>query len=417
MTDLARRLGRDEKGGALIYMAILAPLLVGFAGLAVDTGVWFSSARSMQTIADAAAVAGVLERRRTGGDAAIVAAATENAELNGFDASSGQTITVNWPPASGPFTGNLAYVEAIVTKPENSLLGHHFMPNSVTSAKRSVAGSFVITACVWALNPTSRSALTVNGGATVNLGCGVMVNSTDSEALTQVGTSCLTAVDINIAGDYSGSCVSPAPDTNTNAFIDPMAHFSVPPPGGCTSNANIRVSAGETLNLSPGVYCGNLSVASDATLNLVPNSPDDNMFVLDGSAFSVAGQATVFGDGVFIYMTDANGPAAAWTISGGADVDLTAAVAGPYAGILFYMDRNSPANRMNTLAGGATQTMNGLIYTPNNDLNYSGVSTFYGAGSGIIADEISFVGDSDITGFINSTVETNEDLYFARIVE
>ena len=104
-------------------------------------------------------------------------------------------------------------------------------------------------------------------------------------------------------------------------------------------------------------------------------------------------------------------------IAGGATVNLEAASGGPYAGVLFYMDRDSPTNRFNTLTGGATQTTNGLIYTPSNDLLFAGNANALIAGSGIIADEISFVGDTNISGFVNTTVETNQSLYFARIVE
>ena len=54
-----QRLLRDERGNTLVLMAFALPLLIGCAGLAVDTIQWVFAKRQLQSTADAAALAGV----------------------------------------------------------------------------------------------------------------------------------------------------------------------------------------------------------------------------------------------------------------------------------------------------------------------------------------------------------------------
>ena len=59
MRRLLRALRSAEDGNVLVTVALALPLLVGSAGLAVDTIQWTWSKRNLQAAADAAATAGV----------------------------------------------------------------------------------------------------------------------------------------------------------------------------------------------------------------------------------------------------------------------------------------------------------------------------------------------------------------------
>ena len=61
LTDL----WRDRRGGVFVYAAIVAPVLIGAAGLSVDVGMWYANKRLIQSAADSAALAGALEFRRS----------------------------------------------------------------------------------------------------------------------------------------------------------------------------------------------------------------------------------------------------------------------------------------------------------------------------------------------------------------
>ena len=55
----ARTLLREQRGNALALTALAMPLLIGCAGLAVDTIQWTYAKRDLQAAVDAAAMAGV----------------------------------------------------------------------------------------------------------------------------------------------------------------------------------------------------------------------------------------------------------------------------------------------------------------------------------------------------------------------
>ncbi len=59
-----RDLAKDDSGGVLIYTAFAAVVMLGMVGLAVDLGFWYHNKRDMQSAADAAAMAAVLELAR-----------------------------------------------------------------------------------------------------------------------------------------------------------------------------------------------------------------------------------------------------------------------------------------------------------------------------------------------------------------
>ena len=100
------RLWRDERGVVAIAVAILLPVLIGFAGLGVEVGMWFAVQRQNQSAADAAAISAGLEYAaqiqrgvRTDSVAATTAATTA-ANCNLFSTSSSSSNSVCPLPSS-----------------------------------------------------------------------------------------------------------------------------------------------------------------------------------------------------------------------------------------------------------------------------------------------------------------------------
>jgi uncharacterized membrane protein len=56
--SFVNRLRRDASGQSMVLAAIMLPVVIGFAGFAVDVGYAFSYKKQMQTAADSAAMAG-----------------------------------------------------------------------------------------------------------------------------------------------------------------------------------------------------------------------------------------------------------------------------------------------------------------------------------------------------------------------
>lgn len=413
MVKTLRSFPKNSSGGVLIYTALALPILLGATGLSTDVALWYAHKRIIQSAADAAAVAGALEVLRTESDSQIAQAAERDAVSNGYKPAAGDILSVNYPPSSGTHAGAEDSVEVIIRRPAPTLFSQIFLEGPVTISARAVAMAGINDTCVWALDPTASGAVKVAGGAQVSLGCGMIVNSDDPNALTQSGTgSCLTASRVKVVGNYAGTCVQPNPLTGVNAVKDPLKSLAPPGHGGCDHNSKVRVGAGETVTLQPGVYCGAIEVVSDGTLNFAPGT-----YVLDGAGLKFSAQSNVAGDGVSFYLTENSGAADNISIQAGANVSLSATTSGDLAGVLFYHDRNSPTNVTHSLTGGSSMDLEGILYFPSQDLNFSGGTSLDTSASMIIANTVSFTGQSHLGNLEDSAVQTNTSLITAVLVE
>ncbi len=401
---------RDDRGGMLVQIALAVPILIGFSGLSVDIATWFAERRVVQTASDAGAIAGALEFVRSKGDDYVTAAVTKDAGLNGLRA--GDTLIVNNPPTSGSQMGVSNAVEVIIQRPARSFLSGLFLADAGTIAGRAVAIADFDDTCVWSLDPGVSGAINVTGGGDVAMSCGIYVNSNDSQALVEGGGACLTATKIKVVGGYTGDCINPTPWTGGRAKADPLSALPPPSYGGCDFNAKIKVNAGQTETLDPGVYCKGIEVSASATLIFNPG-----LYVLDGANLTFNGQSTVTGHGVTFYLTPNGGPSDNLNIQAGAIVDLRAPDTGPYAGILFYQDRNAPRTNTHTVAGGATMHLEGIVYLPGQDLSFAGGTATEKSPAFLIADTISFSGAAHLGEFEGSSIEANPSLVTVSLVE
>ena len=396
----------------MIYTAVLAPVILGFAGLSVDIGYWYANARMAQNAADSAAISASLEILRSNGDSDLVnAAAVTQAANSGFSTSSGDSVAVNYPPTSGPNAGSPNFVEVVVTRPAKSFFAQILYSAQTNITARAVAMVASTDTCLWALNGSSAGAVTVTGAAEVELSCGIYVNSTSGNALRQNGSGCLEASKINVVGGYSVNCTSPQPISGVIAAVDPLASMPPPATGGCDYNGNVTVNGGQDRTLTPGTYCGNIRINGNATVTF-----DAGLYIMNGGGLRISGQATVSGVEVSFYLTENSGTSDSITINGGADVSLSAASDGPLPGILFYQNRSAPGNVTHRFNGGADMNMDGILYFPNQDLQFAGGSDLQNSAAVIIADTVTFTGNTEID--IDTTVgDANPLLSEATLVE
>ena len=154
-----QRLGLDEKGSAMAFLAVL-PVLAGAVAIGVETGQLYRLKRQMQGSADAAALSGAIDRMAGKTNTVITATAKYEAQRNGFtDGANSVTVTVNAPPSSGPNVSNPGAVEVIITKSTKFSLGAvlvHWLGGT--------NGNFNVTArSVAAQNSTSTSTTSYEG--------------------------------------------------------------------------------------------------------------------------------------------------------------------------------------------------------------------------------------------------------------
>ncbi len=384
----------QRQGFVLILMAASVVVMCGFLGLAVDVGTMQYTKRMAQTAADAAAFAGAHEVS-AGHTETAETAARQDAALNGFgNGVNGVTVAVNRPPSTGFYTSDTRAVEVIVAKNSPLYFLRAYGIQSSMVRARSVARLGNRPTCVYVLDPSMSNAMVVSGSASINAGCGIQINSTDSKALVASGSACVTGTSIDIVGNYniSSSCPpSPLPTTGAPAVADPLSGLAAPSVGAC-NQTDYELKAG-TSYLSPGVYCGGIKVSGSATTAVL--NPGE--YILAGGGLTVSGGASIQGDGVFFYNTmTASDSYKPIVISGGSTTSLVAPTSGTYAGILFFQDRSVVSSSQNTVSGGSGGIFEGALYFSTTPLVFSGGSTGTAAYTLIVVDKLTISGASTI---------------------
>jgi Flp pilus assembly protein TadG len=88
---------RDRRGVVGVAVAVFLPVLVGFAGIGIEVGLWFAVQRQNQSAADAAAISAGLEyaaQIESGATTNPTAAATTAANYNLFSTTPPNTLTL-----------------------------------------------------------------------------------------------------------------------------------------------------------------------------------------------------------------------------------------------------------------------------------------------------------------------------------
>ena len=426
---------RDQFGGVAIIYGIALPGLIGLVGLGVESGYWYVGKRDLQTQADAGSLSGAWELAWHR-DSQVTPAATNEAVRNGFPNTPPTTsIAVNVPPTSGAFAGNTHAVEVIVTQEYRPMFAALFHPDDVTIVARAVSTlNAAGQACVLALNGTVSDAATNTGSTDINApDCTIAANSTADDAISFSGNSTVLFKSAWTPGgvDFAGSTDTTLTDgANTKMWPldDPYAGMPHTAPSGCGGNINISNSGTTTVNTTGSganayrTVCSDIHLTNGKSIDFAPG-----IYWMKGSSLNVEGgtmtcsTCTPGGAGVtFIFTTPANGNTnqiGTANINGNATVVLNAP--GPnegatYQGVLFYQDPNTPkaSNKSATLNGGASTVLNGAMYFPNNEVQWSGNNNLAAACTVIIGDTVTFTGNSGFS--VSDCADQGVDINFTQ---
>ena len=411
---LLRRFFGDVRGSSTPMTGILLSVTIGTVGLGTDYGLWVYSHQRAQEAADSAAVsAGTAVS--SGQSDRIVRQATAVAAAYGYsNGTEGQTITVNWPPASGKYSGKSYAVEVIVQQEQQRLFSANWTETAPTVVGRAVALGNVGDGCAIALDRTASGAISAQGSTAVTLSnCSLIANSSSSSAVSAGGSASVTSLSVNTVGAVSGVShfvVSAGINTGISPVTDPYASLSLPSLGSCTAhNTTVKNSA----SLTPGVYCGGLSVNAGATATLAPG-----VYYMDQGALTVNGGGTLTGTGVTIIFTSSTGKNyATASLNGGANIDLSAPTMGWTGGLVMIADRNAPLGTSYKLNGGATQKLGGTVYLPTGALIYAGGASATTTCTKMIADTIAFTGNSTLAAQCGAYPVKNFGIVNAKLGE
>lgn len=354
----------QQRGVLALWAAVLLPVIILMLALVIESAYLFASRRAQQAATDYAARAGALQALRED-SAGVAAAARQSAAANGFEVDVDTSVTVDRPPATGPWAGNESAVSVRILDQPPRLFPALFVGVSTDIGTRATA-LLRRPACLMTLSTGGNSALTVDANARV-LGayCAAQVNSNGATALRVNNNAQVALQSIRVRGgtSISGSAsVSPAPVTAAASVADPLLAVTEPPFAGC--NFNNYVASG-TVTLQPGTYCNGIRINSNARVTWTSGN-----YLIYGGGIDARTNSRLTGSGVTIFIA-LNGSI---VINASALINLAAPTVGPYAGIVIFESRGAPLGvASHVIPIASTGMLEGVVYTPRSALQVTGV--------------------------------------------
>ncbi|HEX6604664.1 MAG TPA: pilus assembly protein TadG-related protein [Sphingomicrobium sp.] len=412
MISFLKKLWRDKGGNALVIAGAALPLVLGSAGLASDTIQWALWKRELQRAADSAAMAGVYAIVQDEGDRTHVSGAVDKDLTYNSHVGISTTKTAG-VPTTGSYTGDPFAVQVSLSVQKKLSFSGMFMSFTPTITARATAtvvpsGEY----CVVSLENTTATGITASGNADVDMGCGMITNSTSMTAAVATGSSEVTASPIAAVGGIaasnnwaSGTVLQPFTLEQADPFADVPAPTTFPT-GNCPqyrqNNPNdthaFNASDGATSGLPGGTYCvSNIDIQGTTTF------PDDSTIIIDGGNFSVGAQAHVSCTRCTFVLTSRTADTNPNTIgiadiNGGAELDLTAPNSGTYKGLIIYQDRRAidSTSTVNKINGNADSTFSGGFYFPSQQVTYNGTAGMTTTCMQLVARRVTYSGNMNI---------------------
>ena len=393
MTSLRKLLG-DKRGNALLLMGAGLPMLIGAAGLASDTIQWSLWKRQLQKAADSAAIAGVYAK---------IASQDVNTAVTydlGKNNQVGYTLLGSPAVGSGPDGADYNNVVTVKLEMQHALgFTSVFMatPPTITATANAAAvesGEY----CVKSLIKTNATGISAGGNVTVDLGCGMITNSTSMDAAVAFGSSLVKATPVAAVGGLdktdnwaAGTTLLPFTLAAEDPFID------VPPPtipSGCNSNFSDSPGSNQTWPTAApasGVVCVT-NWNSKGTVNLQPNTT----YIITGNMDANSG-AIINCTGCTFVLTNSN-PSSTGGVNfnGGATINVSAPDTGTYKGLVFYQNRGAPSGAVNKINGNSSSYFKGAFYFPNQEIEYTGNSGVNFDCVKLVSLKVSFMGNSKL---------------------
>lgn len=401
MANFLRKLWNDKRGNALVIAGAALPLLIGSAGLATDTIQWALWKRQLQRAADSAALAGVYARVQNNSGQTANQAVTN--ELGRNDHTNITQVPgfpqVNFP-VSAQWTNGVQVDLAIKKKLGFSAL---FMPTPPTIRASATAATIATGVyCVVSLIETGATGITATGNGHLDLGCGMITNSTSLTAAIATGSSTVNATPVAAVGNIGDS------DNWGGAELLPFTVKQADPYADVVPDTSTCGASPPQLNVGPGgnedrsANDGETVCFRSMSLNGPVQLADNGTYIIDGGGLSMGAQGNIRCTGCTFVLTNSSASPTATigqvNINGGAQLNLSAPTGGPYNGILMYQDRRaSPtAAGKNIINGGADSVLSGAFYFPRQQLDIKGNATMRFTCAKFVAYVVEFSGNSGV---------------------
>jgi Flp pilus assembly protein TadG len=350
-----RRLLKDQRGGVAMIFALSLPTLLGLAGLALDYANLNLQHTKLKSIADAAALAGAREFRLANASVKTVTSASANFAKASLDAAS---IAASISPSAD--LANRTVKVDLATTVESYIIG--FLGKDVSSISATATAKVVGVSpvCAIALDTKANQSMLLDKNAKLEaVSCSVYSNSKKPSGLMAKNNASISAAFICSSGGKSSpgpGSFRPEPQTDCPAMPDPLLSRALPAVGSC--GAQPKLVNGGALTITPGTYCGGLTLTNGANVQMQPG-----VYVFRDGPLLVTGGATLNGTNVGLHFS---GSGAVLKLDPLSNIALTAPQSGDTAGILVSEDRGTPAGQTHEILSDNARTLLGTIYLPQN---------------------------------------------------
>lgn len=207
---------RSERGQVLVLIILAFVGIMGFAALAVDAGQLYSERRRAQSAADSAAMAAAYAALNK---ADPYATGYQMADTNGFNNDGAtNTVTINNPPASGPYAGDAEYFQVIIQRNVDPIFAQFIFGGQQGVTTEAVARSKPIQSvsasnAIHSLSPDEDS-MTWDGDIKIKVNGGNIFSNGGITKTGSAGNVSVTNGNVYASGSYNGTghaAVSPAP--------------------------------------------------------------------------------------------------------------------------------------------------------------------------------------------------------------
>ena len=399
-----KKLWRDRRGNVLAIAGAALPLVVGSAGLASDTIQWTLWKRELQRAADSAAIAGVYARVENDPDAPAATAVNTDLDRtkNNHTGISLLTAPVVTFPTGTNWTNGVRVQLAVQKRLAFSSLFLSTPPIIRADATAATVATGVY--CVVSLIETGATGITATGNGDIDLGCGMITNSTSMSAAIATGSADVNATPVAAVGNV------PSSDNWNGAELlpftvkqpDPFENVNPPSFSPCQGNSN-KLTWNNTGTLDRSADNGQTVCVSGmdfqkGTVNLGTNTT----YILDGGNFEIGAQATVNCTHCTIILTNSDTGSSPTigqvTINAGAEIKMSAPDSGPYDGILIYQDRRAPIgpSQVNKINGNSNSLMSGAFYFPKQQLEINGTAGLHFSCAQFVSYIVEFAGNGGV---------------------
>ena len=391
MKNLLKRYRSDLSGNFATMTAILAlPVLMATAA-AVDMSSLQKAKTELKDAAETAAVASAKSTKRNDN-------MRKEAALLALDANFDKTSHgIGDLDVSVELTPIRSTVEASTIVPTR-LMGIVGKKN-LNLKVRVAAETMIEPACILIKSPSSSNALRFQGHPLLNtVDCYVHNNSSSAQSSVAQGNPQLGDAEVCLNGGFEGKKWVPGPELDCGVKNDPFSSVARPGIPSCMAQPK-KGKPGTPISLSPGNYCGGLSVPANGNFNLSPGT-----YVISDGSLKLGANASLSGEGVMFYLT---GNASNFDLHSGGNWDISPPSSGEYRGIAIYQDPTSTPSKANAVTGGGTINFEGVIYTPRAELKLHGSPTLNirGGGNMIVTDRLTLQGSPELNVVIDNRAD------------